>query len=653
MRRTVITQQKLAWRAQLALLTVVAFGVLCGAQSAAAAVLPTGTLHGPDDAPTGVEVAAAAMADDGTGGVVFLRQDTDNRAHVFVARYANGAWDPPQRVDNYPDQDQAFTASWPRIAAADGGRLVVVWVEEYGATDRLYSASLGPGARLFTEPVPIDLNIRESNVATFPSLSMNGAGVAYLSYRVVTDANQNGDLVKGYVRAETRIARFNSWTWSKFEQLANRSSSVVLKPSSGNSPKIAVDGLGDAVVAFQEPDDEFIDRVWARRIFGTTLGLPLLASLQSYRGAPLRGPVDSFALSNSTFGAAAVAYSQQPGSRSPLSGPSVFVNTVPSVYHLDAGTFSGSRLLAEGVAARSLSTAINRNESFSTAIDATDSTLLVSGSGTDIRSSERLEDLAAGTHSEISVAVSDDPVPTNIEAWISGGGDTARLRYSSARAGVELATLNAGSGSVSQLRLASNKRGDAIVAYRRSTPRGFLVEAAIVDAPPGQFELQLPVGWQRKRSVPISWSPTPNSIGPVTYEILVDGRLMASTQQLSTVLHVQQDGRHRVAVVAVDWVGQRTLVDAPMRIDRRRPTVRIGRHRHGRVTVNVTDESKLKAAGIVRSKTSISWGDGSPTHRATQGGHTYKSSGRYLLVVRSRDRAGNTTLLRKRLIIRR
>ena len=89
-------------------------------------------------------------------------------------------------------------------------------------------------------------------------------------------------------------------------------------PTEENSPKVGIDVQGQGVVAWQEPDDEFVDRVWARRVFGTTVGIPLLVSPSSLEGAPLRGPADAFTLDVSGFGQAAVAFRQQPGQASKL-----------------------------------------------------------------------------------------------------------------------------------------------------------------------------------------------------------------------------------------------------------------------------------------------------------------------------------------------
>ena len=112
-----------------------------------------------------VEIADAAMAEDGSGGVVYLKK-AGERTHVFVSRFDGNAWSAPQRVD----VGQEFASSWAQIAAGNRGRLLVTWVQELGVgTDRMFSATLDPGAASFQAPIPVDFNVGEAN-ATFPDL---------------------------------------------------------------------------------------------------------------------------------------------------------------------------------------------------------------------------------------------------------------------------------------------------------------------------------------------------------------------------------------------------------------------------------------------------------------------------------------------------
>ena len=74
-------------------------------------ILPATTIDGPSESIVGF--GGAAMAEDGTGGVVYLKT-VEGVAHVFVARYVEGHWLAPIRVDT----EEQFAASWPRIGAA-------------------------------------------------------------------------------------------------------------------------------------------------------------------------------------------------------------------------------------------------------------------------------------------------------------------------------------------------------------------------------------------------------------------------------------------------------------------------------------------------------------------------------------------------------
>ena len=141
----------------------------------------------------------------------------------------------------------------------------------------------------------------------------------------------------GYVRAETRVARYNGSVWSVLGVPVNRNqSSPVASPTAANSAKVGIDTNGNGIVAFQEPDDEFVDRIWARRLFGSTLGVPLIVSPQQFGGLPLRGAADALALDVTTFGRAAVAFRQQPGERSSLTRTRVLVNMIPEAFSPDA-----------------------------------------------------------------------------------------------------------------------------------------------------------------------------------------------------------------------------------------------------------------------------------------------------------------------------
>ena len=156
--------RRLRWATTAAVLT----GALAALPAAApAAVLPTRVL---DQGPDVLGSVATALADDGTGGAVWLRR-ADGQPHVYAARFIRGAWGAPVRVD----AGQRFASSWPVIGAAEDGRLIVAWVQEYGdGSDRLYSAFQSAGSARFDLPAAIDLDVNEST-GTQPSLAMSPA----------------------------------------------------------------------------------------------------------------------------------------------------------------------------------------------------------------------------------------------------------------------------------------------------------------------------------------------------------------------------------------------------------------------------------------------------------------------------------------------
>ena len=116
---------RLAVATIIAGLTLIAFAVR--ARDARAVILPAVTIDGPSEEIVGF--GGVAMSTDGTGGLVYLKR-VNGVPHVFVSRYVDGSWLAPIRVDS----GGSFAASWPRIGAAEGGELVVVWATPFATS---------------------------------------------------------------------------------------------------------------------------------------------------------------------------------------------------------------------------------------------------------------------------------------------------------------------------------------------------------------------------------------------------------------------------------------------------------------------------------------------------------------------------------------
>ncbi|HEU4461870.1 MAG TPA: hypothetical protein VFR75_04680, partial [Solirubrobacterales bacterium] len=523
-----------------------------------------------------LEAGDAAMSEDGTGGLVYLKQ-VDGHDHVFVAQFAGGAWRPPQRVD----VGQNFDSSWPRIGAGDGGRLLVTWVQEFGIeSDRMYSATMDPGATSFQAPVPVDLNVGEAT-STYPDLAMNRGGQAYLAYRVVTDVSPSNP--DGYIGADTRVARYGARLWSVLGTPIDRNAATPVRdPVAENAPEVGIDIQGQGVVAWQEPDDEFVDRVWVRRLFGASVGIPIQASPSSWEGAPLRGPADAFALDVAGFGQTAVAFRQQPGQASKLTAPRAMVNEMPDVFSESAQKFAGAQLVDGGVrgALGPPSVGVDPRGLYLSGFGEGSTTLLASG--------DEAAPIGVGRLDEGKSSVPGGPLVdlaesgAGVVAWIEQRDPTGLVVAQERRAdGVEESTslTTPKGGAVSGLVMGGSGLGDAIVAWRQGSDSNSQLAVAVVDAPPDPFLVLLPNGWQRKKKVRVAWDHSPNAIGGVRYSVSVDDEpVREGVRGLGAVLKAGDldNGRHKIQIFATDDLGQETGSRTGMLlVDRRPPQVKL------------------------------------------------------------------------------
>ncbi len=586
----------------------------------------------PIDGPSAdvVDVADAAMSEDGSGGIVYLKR-VDGHVHVFAAQFSESAWKPAQRVD----VGQSFDSSWARIGAGDGGRLVVTWVQEFGPeSDRMYSASLDPGAHGFQAPIPIDFNVGEAT-STYPDLAMSRGGQAYLAYRVVTDVSTANP--PGYVGADVRVARYNGRLWSLLGTPIDRSIGTPVRlPTEGNSPRVGIDVQGGGVVAWQEPDDEFVDRVWARRLFGTSIGIPLQVSPSTWEGAPLRGAADAFSLDVSGFGQAAVAFRQQPGQASKLDGVRVLVNETPDVFSELSGQF-GDAHLADGAALAALgppSVGVDPRGLYVTGFGSGPATLLGEGDDASSTKVDRLDGGGSGVGGEPLVDIAETGAA--VAAWreLLAGVGLVGIQERRADGVVEPTELSAPhGGGVGRMVMGGSGLGDAIVAWQQGAGANSQIAASVVDAPPDPFFVLLPEGWQRKKRIPIAWDKTNNAIGGVRYSVSVDDEpVIEARRGTHAVLKPDEieDGHHRIQVFAIDDAGQETgSRSGSLLVDRSPPRIRLRRHGR-RLTVLVTDGARSSSSGVKRGGVKANFGEGGEGGGGGggEGGHGPKTIGR-------------------------
>jgi hypothetical protein len=640
-------------RATLCPATVLAV-LLASVPAARAEISPVTPIDGPS--PEVVDFGGAAMAADGTGGIVY-RKRVEGRIHIFVAQYVGGKWNVPQRVD----VGEKFDSSFPAIAAGEGGRLVVVWTNHYSSTtDGLFSATIDPGSGGFQPPVPVDLNIGQATGA-YPSVAMNLAGQALVVYRVITAVSgpSTPNIPSGYVLADIRMARFDGQYWSSFGvPLERNPAQPVPQPTAVNSPLLAIDLTGQGLIAWQEPDDSFVNRVYARRIFGMVPGNLLQVSPSTFGGHPLNGPVDELSLDVAGFGQGAVAWRQQPAPGSGFAHARVFAAEIPSSFDPHGSVFGAAKPVDGPASADGPSASVGP---LSMAVDGKGGFDVGYGSGVQSFDTGGSES-GVGAHARLDSGseVPGDPVLTRADdgalaaAWkvqSHGSGAVAVLERRADGTPNRMLVAAPHGGAVHQLTAGGSHRGDAVFGFLQGDGPNAQIAAVVVRAPPGEFVTSAPSSWVSATRFPLQWEVPLAGAGAITYSILLDDREVAEgiTGDEYTLTRSQVPGGvHTIQVQATDSLGQVVdSVPATLKVDRTAPRVRVSVRGAG-VTVRVVDGPKGQVSGVRGGSVKIRFGDGSSGHGRATLKHSYARGGSYTIVVTASDNAGNKASVRRK-----
>jgi hypothetical protein len=629
---------------------------------AGAVIHPAGAVDGP--ANNILEVDGAALASDGTGGIVYRKQ-VGGVAHVFAVQFAGGRWGAPIEVD----AEDPFGASQPAIAAGDGGRLLVVWVQPRNVNTKgvtlseLMSASLQPGASAFGQAVVVDPNVGEPYTGDVggvePALAMSSSsGQAYVAYRVLTNGcNQNaGDPANSSCVPnspdkvlDVRVARFSYLTWGSLGAV-NRAPQIAMRnPTRENAPTIGIALNGNGVVAWQEPGSDHVARIWVRRLFGAVQGNVLQASPEALGGRPVTSDADVPALADSPYGEARVAYRIQGAPGSAVPATQLYLNTIAAETAPHGAALAGAAPLPAQGGLGPPSAAIDVKGGFRLA-------WTQGGAVQELAGNPR----ATGPPVGIGVATGQALATINP----AGGGTTAwtlppdhlpavAVREDYARGAFQYAQVAGGiPGQVAGLALGGDEQGDALLGFTQGPPGQSEVVGDFVQAPPAPFVIEAPQGWVRARSALVNWEPAPDAVAGVTYAVYVDGRArVRGLTRLSARVGGAGlgDGVHRVQVLATDAAGQQTMSpEADLKIDANPPIVRLGRFGKGRgVRVTVRDA----ASGVNAHATIVSFGDGQRASRHSRSSHLYAHAGTYTITARVRDKAGNAAVVHLRVRI--
>ncbi len=586
------------------------------------------------------------LAPDGSGAIVYSMDD-GGVPHVFVNRFVNGVWGGPERLD----ADLGGAATQAAVAAGDGGRLLVVFVNAgnvYAATragagsgwvrQTLWS---GGGA---SDPA-VDHSVNGKGYATFTAPGAGGHDVrgAYARdggpWTVIgppLDANAGNDAGAGTARP--RVA-------ASADGVA-----IVVWGEAGHVYARRLQGARPSVVAVDALADLVLEGVQAG-----AADLPVVSTQDddSFTGVALRATFD---LGGGTTRTRAV-FRRLRGSRfeTPVS-----VDAAP----LTSGQDSSAPHIVTVGTGQGLVVADNVTTNATTALQLLfdvqpspplpiDSLVANSAPGFAVP--------AAATARKMLVAWQVTPPggAPEIHARYRDGGDFEAEQVISRG---DLGPTAAADG----LLAASDDAGDIAIAFVQEVPgQGRAIAVATVDQPPARFAVKRVTGFLRTDRPTLLWT-TSRELWGRHFRVVIDGVEAGVTGRRSFRPPAPlAQGAHTWQVVALDHRGQQyaakpssVKVDSVPAFVRARVSGPRKAQAILRLAVQATDTptgTARKAAGVLTSgvrQIAVDWGDRTPLQLIGRGArHAYARPGRYTLRVLVSDRAGNRSTFRQALKI--
>jgi hypothetical protein len=572
------------------------------------------------------------IARDGTGAVVYVKRD-GGVDHVFASRLVGGAWSAPERVDAGIDA----ASSEPVVAASDGGRLAVAWIQ--GGS--VFTSVRQAGAPSWTAPQLI------SGGASDPSIDMSFNGAGFLTYTA------NGADVAG-----ARMERTGT-TFAPLSGPLDADPARVAGAGTGRS-RVAIAADGTGVAVWGEAG-----HIYARRMYGTSPSLVVqdltLTDLEGHAGGAADEPSVDIE-DDSSF--AWVAFRQQfadgaggtqaraiavrlRGSRSdpaaaydglPWGGQSIETPEIDlngkGVGVATAGTNGGSAL-----------SAILKDDKLNPA-------RVLGGTGSPARpvgAVAETYDRAVGwvnvADGSVHGVFYDDKSSSRL---VPGPGPDTLLSNPA------FGPVDAGSG----FDTAGDRTGDFAFTWIQGPAEGRRVVVGSYDRLPGAFTISTSSkNWRNVIKNPLAWGTALDLWGPLTYTVLIDGKPITQTQTTKAALAVGAvtEGLHTWRVTATDRRGQTvTTAVKPLKVDTVAPTVSFSVKKKKRVVTVTTTAADVippsgKAAGIKYVR--IDWGDGYGYEQARTASHAYGRTGAFTIRVSATDKAGNAVVTEREIHI--
>jgi PKD repeat protein len=588
-----------------------------------------------------VSLNGMSIARDGTGGLVYLKA-VAGVAHVFVSILQNGAFQPPIQVD----AGLLATSSQPVIAAGNKGTLLVGFVNN-GAlyiAQRVNGGAFAPPALLYP-------------AAANPAISMSNFGKAYLAFTATNGAG-GGDV---------RAAYYYAGGWGLEPTPLDDNPADQAGMGTGR-PQVTTAGDGVGIVIWGENG-----HIYTRRVVKTTASVvdeqADVPSLNGWREVSASNPVIG-AGGDSSY--ASVAFQEMFSSGASRQSRVLMNRLHGSQYdgiqqgdgvgsggpegadqpQTSVTEFGDGWVVSEHDQSHQLyATSLGNNDSFGSTL--------------------RVDSLANATPPD---AVSSNAgLTSTFIAWQQepgvAGTPEIRLRYAPGGSdlGPEQVVSSPALGAPDAdlgLRAAGDVAGDAAVAWLQGSGASTRIVAAQLFQPPGAFVPARSFEYSTLARPLLSWSASSELWGGPQYVVKIDGVVAGQTTATAFVPPVPlADGRRVYQVSAVNQAGLATSARAatvfvdtvPPRVSLKISGTRaVGDRIH--LTAHYSDPPppglpKSAASGV--ATVFVGWGDRTaPSQiRRTTASHVYKRRHTYTVTVTVTDRAGNKTVVRKRLVI--